>query len=132
MKRIIIISAIIFCLLIIFLAGKQFVGKSFYNKGLVQLDSLNYNQAITEFNKALKWKKKFPAALVKRAYSYIQTNQYNQAVEDCDQALKLRLDFTEANFQRGIAYFKLNNLDTARIDFNTCLDNNYEPVESHT
>jgi tetratricopeptide (TPR) repeat protein len=81
----------------------------------------DYDQAITDFNQAIKLRPDFAAAYSGRGVSYSYKGDYDQAITDFNQAIKLRPDFAAAYNNRGNVYRDKGDYEQAITDFNQAI-----------
>lgn len=61
---------------------------SLINLGNKYRENGNYQQAITEYSKALKFEKRSPIANFEMAYAYVKIENYKEALKYCNRALR--------------------------------------------
>jgi len=98
-----------------------------YEKGLRLLQQGQHNNAIPEFDKALRLNPRYVEAYNKRGEAFNELAQYERALKDFDAALGLNSQFAEAYFNRGNAYNDLGQAERAIKDYDEALrvDQNY-------
>ena len=82
-------------------------GNTFYQRGIVYLNTEQYRSAIQDFSSTLRYVKDSPYAYYNRALAYIKMDDYKPAVEDLDEAIKLKPDFIDAYNARALANVEL-------------------------
>ncbi|MBN1995120.1 MAG: tetratricopeptide repeat protein [Anaerolineae bacterium] len=93
-----------------------------YNKrGLAHVSTRNYEQAIVDYSKAIRFDPQYAEAYVNRSTAHLLMGNYGQAVLDCNQAQTLAPDFVAAYTNRGIAYTGLRDYDRALADYEQSL-----------
>ena len=60
------------------------------------------DQAIADFDEAIRLKPKFAEAFTKRGHTKDHLGQYDEAMVDHDEAIRLKPDYVEAYANRGI------------------------------
>jgi tetratricopeptide (TPR) repeat protein len=85
------------------LAAAQNV-KTHIDQGIENSQKGKYDQAIQDFNQALKLKPRDPALLTYRGVVYYAKGQSDQAMKDFNQALEIDPKFGRAYYQRGMIY----------------------------
>ena len=60
------------------------------------------DQAIADFDEAIRLKPKFAEAVTKRCHTKDHLGQYDEAMVDHDEAIRLKPDYVEAYANRGI------------------------------
>ena len=64
-----------------------------------------YDQAISDYTKALKINPKFAEAYYYRGRTYGEKGQYGRAISDYTKAIEINPGFAEAYYNRGVAYY---------------------------
>jgi len=85
------------------LAGAQNV-QAYIEKGIENSQQGRYDQALQDFNAALKLKPQDPALLTYRGIVPYAKGQYDLAMKDYNQALEIDPKFGRAYYQRGMIY----------------------------
>jgi len=80
-----------------------------------------YNEAISEYTKAIELNPKFAMAYVKRAAAYHRKGQYDQAIYDFNKAIELNPEYAKAYSNRGSAYARKGQYDQAISDYGNYL-----------
>jgi tetratricopeptide (TPR) repeat protein len=76
----------------------------------------NYDQAIVDYNEAVRLDPKYAAAYNSRGLTYYKKGDYDRAIADYNQALALDPNFADAYCNRGAAYLAKGNYDRAIAD----------------
>ncbi len=97
--------------------------KGYYNRGLLYAQTGKFNEALTDFNKAIDLKK-YPKAYVARANVYYMIKDFPKAISDAETVLKLDENNVKANFVLANCYDDLNQLDKALGYYNKVLSMN--------
>ena len=95
-------------------------GNSFRKKG-------DYDQAIADFNEALKISPSFVLAFWNRGAVYLDKGDYERAIADYDEALKRNPndpEFTRIYVERGLAYYRKGDFDRAIADYTEAIKRN--------
>lgn len=94
---------------------------SHYNQGVTYSGQGRYDQAIAEYNQAMRLDQRFSLAYSGRGTAYCLEGEYDRATADHDQAI--RLDPANAmNYnQRGNCYAKKHEYDRAIADYGKAL-----------
>ena len=101
-------------------AAQQTVG-TFIDRGLTFTVEMEFGQAITNFNEAIKLKPDMAAAYALRGHAYFWLKEYDRALADMDKAIMLEPDFVFAYIVRGNWYFTTSNFDRCISDIETAL-----------
>jgi len=103
------------------------ISQGYNNRGTAYLDKKEYNKAILDFTKAIRYNKNYAGAYYNRGYAYCMIQQYNNAILDFNTAIKIKPDFVNAYNNRGLVYSVINNYDQAIEDYTRALklDPNY-------
>ncbi|MCG6944826.1 MAG: tetratricopeptide repeat protein [Deltaproteobacteria bacterium] len=97
-------------------AVHYFRGISFAIKG-------QYDQAISEYNKAVSLNPAFASAYTSRGVAYAQSGgQYDQAISDFSKAIEISPQFAKAYKDRGFAYYKKGQYDQAISDYGKAIE----------
>jgi tetratricopeptide (TPR) repeat protein len=78
--------------------------QAYIDQGIENSQKGKYDQAIKDFNAALKLKPRDPALFTYRGVVYYAKGQYDQAMKDFNQALEIDPKFGRAYYQRGMVY----------------------------
>ncbi|MDM8527577.1 protein kinase [Anaerolineales bacterium HSG24] len=89
-----------------------------YNKrGKAYASTRNYEQAIIDFNKAIKLDSQYAEAYNNRSKAHLMMGSYGQAVIDCYWALEFAPNFVATYVNRGIAFIGMRDYEQAIINF---------------
>jgi tetratricopeptide (TPR) repeat protein len=80
--------------------------KSPVERGIENSQSGRYDQAINDFNEALKSKPNDPLLITYRGVVYYAKGQNDRALQDFDKALAINPNFGKAHYQKGMIYEK--------------------------
>jgi tetratricopeptide (TPR) repeat protein len=80
-----------------------------------------YDQAISDFSKALEINPRNTEAYYNRGIAYYNQGRYDQAVSDFNMVLEISAGNEKAYYNRGISYYKQGQYDKAISDFNKAL-----------
>jgi tetratricopeptide (TPR) repeat protein len=96
---------------------------TFVNRGIIRLRRTNYDQAISDFNIALRYKPEFAEAYVNRGAANIGIHRFTESVADINRALSLGVQRPEkAYYNRGLAYEGLDDVGAAYRDYQRALE----------
>jgi len=91
------------------------------NRASAHLIEQNYDQAIADYDKAIRLKPDYPGALVDRGQAYAGKRQYDRAVADYDAAIRLKPGYPEAFNVRGNARVNQGHLEQGIADYDAAL-----------
>ncbi len=93
-------------------------GVAYYNKG-------QYDEAISDFTKALEINPKFAEAHYYRGIAYAKKGQYEEAISDYNKALEINPRYALAYYGRGLVYNEYKGqYDRAISDYSKALEIN--------
>ncbi|MCK9374857.1 MAG: tetratricopeptide repeat protein [Syntrophobacterales bacterium] len=90
--------------------------QSYVNKGIENSQAGRYEQAIKDFDQALKLKPQDPALITYKGVVYYAKGNNSQAMQLFEEALKLNPSFARAYYQRGMIYLNTEKYDQALAD----------------
>ena len=116
MRRISYLAAL--ALVVVFLPGLCFAQdvKAFVDRGVASLESGKFDQALNEFNQALKLKPNDASLYDYRGVAYRTKGQNDLAMADFNKAIQLDPKFARAYRDRAMVYFDLSNYDKSVED----------------
>jgi tetratricopeptide (TPR) repeat protein len=91
------------------------------NEGDSHFASMQYEQAIADYDRALQLDPQYAEAYHKRALAYFALNKYEQAIVDYDRALQLDPQNAQAFLGRGNVYRDLKQYEQAIADYDRVL-----------
>ncbi|MCL2688632.1 MAG: tetratricopeptide repeat protein [Chitinispirillia bacterium] len=91
-----------------------------YNKGIELFNKGRLDEAIREFNQAIRLDPNSAEMYYNRGKIYLRVD-FDMAIADFDQALRLNASFDAAYNNRGLAYFNKGDIDMAIADFDQAL-----------
>ncbi len=77
---------------------------AYLNRGIVYQRKGQYDQAISDYNKALEINPRFAKAYNNRGLAYKKKGKYDQAISDYNKALEINPRYADAYLHRGIVY----------------------------
>ena len=106
------------------------IKKEHYAIGWTYFDDSHYNEAITEFKKAINIDSQFKEAHFHLGVSYIAQKRYAEAINVFEKTISIDQRFKEAYFNLGLAHFEREEYEAAREAANNALeiDADYEPA----
>src|SRR3972149_2138113 len=95
------------------------------NHGADNYQRGQYDEAISDFSKAIEINPAYAEAYTNRGNAYATQENYDQAISDYNESLKINPRLTETYNNRGIAYGKgKGQYDKAISDFNKAIEIN--------
>lgn len=96
-----------------------------YFRGISYAFKGKYDQAISQYNRAIVINPRFASAYASRGVAYAQSGgQYDQAISDFSKAIEMSPQFAKAYKNRGFAYYKKGKYDQAITDYGKALEIN--------
>ena len=86
-----------------------------------------YEQAVTEFNKAVELDPEYAMAYNNRGDAYWNKGNFDRAIADYDKAIELDPGLAEAYGNRGFVYYLEGELTKAISDLEKCLELSDDP-----
>ena len=96
--------------------------KFYIDRGIAYAEKGQFDQAISEYNKALEIGPKSAGAYYNRAIAYGGKGQIDQAIDDFTKALEIDSRDAGAYYYRGVAYSSKGQFDWAIADFTKALE----------
>ena len=96
--------------------------KAYVNRGVAYAREGQYDQAISDFNKALEINPRDANAYNNRGVAYARKDQYDQAISDFNKALEINPRDANAYNNRGFTYFRKGQYDKAWEDVHKAQD----------
>src|SRR4030042_1222790 len=93
----------------------------YFEQGIEYSEKGQYDNAISDFNKALEVNPNYADAYYNRGIAYGKKEQYDNEIPDYNKALEVNPNYAEAYFNRGVIYEKRGQYDNAISDFNKAL-----------
>ena len=95
------------------LSGCKYLAESHYDKGIQYEKEKQWEDALKEYKKAVKYKGDFFVAYSRMGYMYEKLGQYHYAVGVYKKAVEIQPDYPFAHLGLGTSYIKLNDLESA-------------------
>ncbi len=92
-----------------------------YNSGIEYLERGQYNQAIVNFDEAIRLDPQYANAYYNRGHAYGKRGLYEQAILDFDAYIRLDPDDSGAFFERAYAYDELGQYERAIKDLDEAI-----------
>ena len=103
-------------------SSKQNTAVAYSNRGLAYHDLRQYQNAVKDFDTAIKMDPGYAAAYNNRGNSYYELNEYKLALDDFNQSLKLKPKNAKARLNRGLAFYQMDKNVQACKDFQKSCD----------
>ena len=101
------------------------------NRGFDYCQIGQYDQAISDFSKAIEINPRLAHAYNNRGATYLYKGQYDQAILDLSKAIEINPGLAHAYNNRGWAYIKKWQYDQAISDFNKTIEIDPRFVEAY-
>ena len=101
------------------------------NRGFAYCQIGQYDQAISDFSKAIEINPRLAPAYNNRGAAYLYKAQYDQAILDLSKAIEINPRLAHAYNNRGWAYMKNRQYDQAISDFNKTVEIDSRFVEAY-
>lgn len=96
----------------------------YFNRGETHRKGNRLDQAIADYDQALKLNPQYVLAYYYRGYCRNRKGELEQAVADYSKAIGLRPDFEIAYTERGKVHNRMGNFDLALADYSTAVELN--------
>jgi lipoprotein NlpI len=93
------------------------LGFAFYSRGNAYYEKENYDQAIQDYNQAVRLNPSQASAFSNRGVAYASKGDYDSAIENYDEAIRLNPNHADALYNRGNAYKHNKDYDRAILDY---------------
>ena len=109
------------------LSRHEIIALAYNNRGSAWAGKGNLDEAIKDYNKAIRLNPNHAAAYNNRGFAWFNKGNLDEAIKDYNEAIRLDPNFARAYTNRGSAWSKKGNLDKAIEDYNEAirLDPNY-------
>lgn len=87
-----------------------------------------WNEAIAEFDEALRLDPNYAVAYINRSTAYFALGQYERAIRDLDEAIRLNAKDDVAYANRALAYTALSKDQEAKRDAARAVELGYDPA----
>jgi tetratricopeptide (TPR) repeat protein len=95
------------------------------------MEGSNYDDAITNYTKALKINPRNAIAYNNRGLAWGKKGDYDNAIADFSKAVEINPQYTDAYNNRGIAYYEKRKYDSAIADFTTAVEINPQYADAY-
>ena len=94
---------------------------AFLSRGLSKNDLDRHEDAISDYNEAIRLKPNYTEAYFLRGLSKNNLDRHEDAILDCNEAIRLKPNYGNAYFLRGIAKVALGKVEEAKVDYQMAL-----------
>jgi tetratricopeptide (TPR) repeat protein len=109
--------------LFLFSCGPEY---TYLRRGIAYYNDSQYDQAISDFTKALEINPRDADAYSNRGSVYREKGQYEQAISDSNKALEINPNFGMAYYQRGRVYYLKGEYNKSWNDIKKTQDLGFE------
>jgi len=99
----------------------QMKARNHFNTGITYFNKKDYDQAIVEFNEAIRLAPNLVQAYSNRGQIYHMKGDLNRAIADYTQAIQIEPNYENALFNRATAYYDKGDFDRAIADLEAVL-----------
>jgi tetratricopeptide (TPR) repeat protein len=103
----------------------------FYNSGVRRFNDGSYEDAIADFNEAIRQRPDYAEAFMFRGAAYSRLETWDQAIASFNQAIILDPTFARAYLLRATAYYELGNTQQALADIQEAVIHDPTLVEAY-
>ena len=103
--------------------------EAYFNLGTEHLQQGEYDQAISDYNKALEITPKYAEAYLNRGIAYRNKGQHDQALSDYGKVLQIDPKDARAYCNRGNAHLEKGRYDKAISDYSKALEINSKDAQ---
>ena len=93
-----------------------------YSAGVEFQRERHFEEAITEFNEAIRLDPRYVISYVNRGNVYVELEQYERAISDFSDAIRIQPEFVAAYQGRAVAYILLGMKEKAQLDIDRVLE----------
>lgn len=118
--KVLLVAAIVVVLLVRQVTKKQH--EVWYDRGNGHIKGRKYEDAIADFDLAIRVKSDFHEAWYMRGYALLQLQRYDDAIAAYDKAIEIKPDYWEAWHERGIALECLQRYEDAIASYHKAVE----------
>jgi hypothetical protein len=96
-------------------------------QGDAYVEQGQWDEAITEYSKAIELDPELAEAYSSRGYAYVCKLELDKAMADCNRAIELDPNFARAYYNRGYAYLEKGEVIEAISDLGWCISVSTDP-----
>jgi tetratricopeptide (TPR) repeat protein len=104
----------------------------YHNRGLTHARQLRFDEAISDYTKAIEISPGFAEAYYIRGLVYCEKGEYDKAISDFSKVIKLKPRFARAYTSRGLTYAGQAQYDKTIADFNKAIQINPRFAAAYT
>lgn len=93
------------------------LGRIYHNRGVAYLDRDRNQEAIQDFDEAIRYLPAHSAIYNDRAVAYLQMGKYSEALNDFERAIRLDPGYYNPYLGRAKVHEAMGNLDAAQADY---------------
>ena len=94
---------------------------AFLSRGLSKNNLDRHEEAISDYNEAIRLKPNYAEAYFLRGLSKNNLDRHEEAILDCNEAIRLKPNYAEAYFLRGVVKTSLGKVEAAKADYQMAL-----------
>lgn len=102
----------------------KYLEYSYSNRGAAYANKKQYDNAISDYTKAIELNPGYAAAYHNRAIAYAKTEQHDKAISDFSKVIELSLGDSAAYVGRAFAYANKKQFDEAIFDYTKAIELN--------
>ena len=95
---------------------------NYFNSGLTLYHQQKYDEAITQFKKAIEIKPDYAEAYYRCGLALSQLGQYDEAIAQFKKTIEIKPDYAEAYYRCGLALSQLGQYDEAIAQFKKTIE----------
>lgn len=99
-----------------------------YANGVALGEQTRWEEAISEFDEAIRLDPQFAPAYLNRGGAYFRLGQFERAIQEFDEAVRLNPRFAEAYVGRAVAYTVLGRDSEAQQDADRAAELGFDPA----